>query len=275
MAQRRMLSRTIIESGESEELTPLSQLLYLRMNLIADDDGFSDCFALSRLLGATPDTFSELVNAGFIRKVDGKKYLYHIRHWRTHNTLERAKYRASEYRDKLSDLYQNEDFYSVLPTWERPVNETIPQYSPSQGNSVQGNSGESKSVQSMSSQDSADHNYDDYFKHQFPVGLKDLLASWAGFKYISVDRLRELIFDDGIDPVVITWAACKAADGAADSRIGYFNAVIQQKCVEEGCKTINDLIDCEDEDRKMIYDIRQEISNLQAQVENAWKERPF
>ena len=273
MAQRRMLSRTIVECGEFEELNPLAQLLYLRMNLIADDDGFSDCFALSRLLGAPPDTFTELVDAGFIRKVDGKKYLYHIRHWRTHNTLERAKYRASEYRDKLSDLYQNEDFYNVLPTWERPVNETIPQSKSSQGNPSQGNSGESKSVQSSQSQDSAD--YDGYFKHKFPVGLKDLLASWAGFKYVSVDRLRELIFDDGIDPVVITWAACKAADGAADSRIGYFNAVIQQKCVEEGCKTINDLIDCEEEDSKLIYGIIQEISNLQAQVENAWKEQPF
>lgn len=34
-------------------------------------------------------------------------------------------------------------------------------------------------------------------------------------------------------------------------------------------------VDCENEDRKLIYDIRQEISNLQAQVENAWKEQPF
>lgn len=275
MAQRRMLSRIIIESGEFEELNPMAQLLYLRMNLIADDDGFSDCFALSRLLGATPDTFTELVNAGFIRKVDGKKYLYHIRHWRTHNTLERAKYRASEYRDKLSELYQNEVYFSVLPTWERPVNETIPQYSPGQGNPSQGNSGESNSVQSSPSQDSADSDYDEYYVNHFPIGLKDLLASWAGFKYVSVDRLRELIFDDGIDPVVIVWAACKAADGAADSRIGYFNAVIQQKCKQEGCKTINELINCEDEDRTLINDIRQKISNLQAQIDSAWKEQPF
>lgn len=168
----------------------------------------------------------------------------------------------------------------MLPTWERPVNETIPQYSPSQGspsqgNSVQGNSGESKSVKSSLSQDSEDHDYDRYFKHHFPIGLKDLLASWAGFKYVSVDRLRELLFDDGIAPVVITWAACKATDGAADSRIGYFNAVIQQKCVEEGCKTVNDLIDCEGEDRELIYDIIQEINNLRAQIENTWKEQPF
>ena len=90
MANRRMLSRTIVESGEFEELSPMAQLLYMRMNLVADDDGFADCYALSRLLGTTQDEFDELADAGFIKKVQGRKCLYHIRHWRTHNSLETA-----------------------------------------------------------------------------------------------------------------------------------------------------------------------------------------
>ena len=107
MANRRMLSRTVIESGEFEELSHIGQLLYMRMNLIADDDGFAECYALSRMLGVGQKEFDELAASGFVNKVQGRKCLYHIRHWRTHNTLEKNKYHASDYRDKLAELYQS------------------------------------------------------------------------------------------------------------------------------------------------------------------------
>lgn len=277
MANRRMLSRTIVESGEFEELSPMAQLLYMRMNLVADDDGFADCYALSRLLGTTQDEFDELADAGFIKKVQGRKCLYHIRHWRTHNSLEKAKYHASDHRDRLAELYQNDDYFDVLPAWERPVNAPVTQYSQGQVSPAQDSLGKENIVESMSGQTDADPNYDNYFKEHFPVIMKDMLASWAGFNKVTVDKLRELMFDNGIAPEVLTWIACKAADGATDPW-AYFNSTIRQKCFEEGCMTLEDLIKDEGNDRHELDLIRQ-IANktnaLRAQVKDTFDGLPF
>lgn len=277
MANRRMLSRTIVESGEFEELSPMAQLLYMRMNLVADDDGFADCYALSRLLGTTQDEFDELAFAGFIKKVQGRKCLYHIRHWRTHNSLEKAKYHASDHRDRLAELYQNDDYFDVLPVWERPVNAPVTQSKSGQGSPAQGNPGEGNIVKSMSGQTDADPDYDNYFKEHFPGIMKDELLLWAGFNKVSVNRLRELMFDDGIEPEVLTWIACKTADGAQDP-MAYFNATIKQKCFEEGCMTLEDLIACEKGDSHELDLIRQIVDKTNAireQVKYTFDGLPF
>ena len=272
MAQRRMLSRVIIESGEFEECTPMAQLLYMRMNLIADDDGFADCFALSRLLGATPDVFTELVDAGFIRKVDGKKYLYHIRHWRTHNTLEKAKYRASEYYGALSNLYSDNDFFSVLPTWERPGNEPLPHSKSSQGSPEKGNSEENNIVKSMSARGGDDH--DKYIMEHFPGRLKDYLIGHEGFKQISVEELSKLLYEDGFAPEVITWMAFKANDNAVTSKNSYFWEVVEDK--SQYCKTLSELMDCEgDDDHELIRNIINDMNIIRNELENEWTMLPF
>lgn len=120
MANRRMFSRTIIESGEFEDLSPLAQLLYFRMGMIADDDGFAEGGASMRAIGAAQETLDELESDGFLTKVPGKKRLYHIRGWRLNNSLEPKKYNKSPYFDKLQEMYPDKDDYvSVLPAWSR------------------------------------------------------------------------------------------------------------------------------------------------------------
>ena len=277
MAQRRMLSRVIIESGEFEELPAMAQLLYMRMNLIADDDGFADCFALSRLLGVSLDSFTELVDAGFIRKVEGKKYLYHICHWRTHNTLEKGKYRASEYYGALSNLYSEDDYFSVLPTWERPGNEPLPQSKSSQGSPVEGSPGKNKSVEVKSVPvQSNDADHDQYVKDHFPTKMKEYLIDNVGFKQISIDELTKLLYVDGFSPEVISWIASKAVDNSTYSPAKYFWEAISDK--EQYCKTTEQLYNYEGDDdfaHKEILRIVSDINIIRSTIEDEYRALPF
>ena len=123
MATKRMLARTIIECGEFEDLSVIAQMLYVRLNLVADDDGFAESGIPMVMLNATNETLDELVNAGFIIKVPNRKRLYHIRGWRVHNTIEASKYTASIYKPMLRILYPDDiDYIMALPAFERPKN---------------------------------------------------------------------------------------------------------------------------------------------------------
>lgn len=117
MAQRRMISKAIVETGRFAELSVLAQLMYLRMIVIADDDGFADTFALEKMLEVDESVCGELVEAGYIRKAPGKKYLYHISDWRSHNAIQRTKYHQSLYWDMLPDMYSPVEYKALLPAW--------------------------------------------------------------------------------------------------------------------------------------------------------------
>lgn len=121
MATKRMFARLIIESGEFEDLSAKAQMIYIRMNLIADDDGFAEGGSPMRTMEGTQDDLDELEAQGFIVKVPGKKRLYHIKDWMIHNTLDKTKYNPSPYKGLLQSLYPNKgEYISKLPAWERP-----------------------------------------------------------------------------------------------------------------------------------------------------------
>ena len=122
MANRRMIAKDVVTGGEFIEMSLPAQALYFQLNLQADDDGFVDCLMIRRMLGVGDDVLEELTESGFLVKIPNakKKNLYHIRHWRKHNSIDTTKYKKSDYFSTLQDLYPDyEDYQSVLPKWLR------------------------------------------------------------------------------------------------------------------------------------------------------------
>lgn len=57
MAKRRMLAKSIIESDFFSDMPVESQMLYIRLNMMADDDGFvSNPRAIMRMYGFADDS---------------------------------------------------------------------------------------------------------------------------------------------------------------------------------------------------------------------------
>ena len=122
MANRRMIAKDVVTSGEFIEMSLPAQAMYFQLNLQADDDGIVDCLMVNRMLGLNDDVLDELTDAGFLTKIPDvkKKNLYHIRHWRKHNSIDKSKYGKSDYYSVLQDIYPDyDDYQNVLPNWER------------------------------------------------------------------------------------------------------------------------------------------------------------
>ena len=128
MANRRMIAKDVVTSGEFIEMSLPAQAMYFQLNLQADDDGFVDCLMVKRMLGLNDDVLDELTDAGFLTKIPDvkKKNLYHIRHWRKHNSIDKSKYGKSDYYSILRDLYPDyDDYQGALPKWEREKKPTV------------------------------------------------------------------------------------------------------------------------------------------------------
>lgn len=118
MAERRMLAKTIIESDRFSNMPPETQMLYVRMNLAADDDGFvSNPRGLMRQCGASDDSMKLLITKKFVLTFGhDDNFVLLIRHWRIHNYIRSDRYRASAYRDIMRCVYLDENkAYSVTP----------------------------------------------------------------------------------------------------------------------------------------------------------------
>lgn len=117
MATRRMISRDVINSGDFIRLSALSQLLWMRICIDADDDGFCDSSIQEIVTHATTNEIKELCDAGFLTPVPDTRSVFHIPQWRLMNTVRADCYHESQYYDLLPTLYP-ETYTQHFPPWE-------------------------------------------------------------------------------------------------------------------------------------------------------------
>ena len=117
MAQRRMLSRSVIESDSFCAMPPEAQLLYQRLNMAADDDGFvANLRTILRAYGLAAEAMEPLLERGFVIGMENAgETLYLIRHWRMHNYIQRDRYKPGPYRLLLERLEEDENRVWKLP----------------------------------------------------------------------------------------------------------------------------------------------------------------
>ena len=115
MAERRMLSKKIIDSDEFLDLPLNAQCLYFHLSMQADDDGFiSSPRKILRSIGAGEGDLELLIKKKFIIAFDSG--IVAIRHWKVHNCIRKDRYKSTMFLNEKKQLISDEtDTYVVCP----------------------------------------------------------------------------------------------------------------------------------------------------------------
>lgn len=123
MAERRMFSRSIINSARFLRMPQTSRLLYYDLGMAADDDGIVEAFTVIRTTGAAEDDLRVLASRGFILVLNEDLVSY-IRDWNVNNQLRKDRYKPSIYAELLVKITDG----SLMATGGLPDgNQTEPQ----------------------------------------------------------------------------------------------------------------------------------------------------
>ena len=103
MAERRMISKTIIDSDLFLDMPVTARLLYYDLIMCADDDGFVDSpKKIMRMVGASQDDLKLLIAKNFIIAFDSG--VVAIKHWRFHNYIRKDTYKPTIYKNERARL---------------------------------------------------------------------------------------------------------------------------------------------------------------------------
>ena len=100
MAERRMFSKTVIQSARFLMMPASVRLLYYDLGMAADDDGAVEAFAVLRLTGASMEDLNTLVAKGYVKILNDELVSY-ICDWKRNNYIQGDRYRPSVYRGVL------------------------------------------------------------------------------------------------------------------------------------------------------------------------------
>ena len=110
MAERRMFSKSIVDSDLFLDMPLSAQCLYFHLAMRADDEGFvNNPKKIQRLLGTGDDDAKILISKQFIIPFDSGVVV--IRHWRIHNYLRTDRFKPTLYRDERSSLELDDGEY--------------------------------------------------------------------------------------------------------------------------------------------------------------------
>ena len=118
MADRRMFSKAILESDPFMDMPAEAQMLYVRLNMAADDDGFCDNpRSIMRSCGASDDAMKLLVAKKFVITFSKQdNFVVVIKHWRMNNYIRKDTYHETKYKEFMRELYYDENnSYSLNP----------------------------------------------------------------------------------------------------------------------------------------------------------------
>lgn len=136
MAERRMFSKSVVESDTFSEMPLTTQALYFRLGLQADDDGFvNNPKLIQRMVGASEDDLKLLLAKGFLIAFESGVVV--VTHWRMQNLIRSDRYKPTRYQNEKKQLFLKDNAYvmqtgstSGLHTKRIPNgNQMEPQYS--------------------------------------------------------------------------------------------------------------------------------------------------
>ncbi len=103
MAERRMFSKSIIDSDIFLDMPLSTQALYFHLSMRADDDGFiNNPRKIQRSIGATDDDLKLLIAKQFTIPFESGVVV--IKHWRLHNYIQKDRYKPTIYQAEMSQL---------------------------------------------------------------------------------------------------------------------------------------------------------------------------
>lgn len=94
MAERRMFSKSVIDSDIFQDMSAGARLLYYEIGMHADDDGFLNSpKRLIRSIGASTSDLDELIDNGLILTFNSGVIV--VRHWLVNNQIRRDRYHGT------------------------------------------------------------------------------------------------------------------------------------------------------------------------------------
>ena len=103
MADRRMFSKSIIDSDAFLDMPLSTQALYFHLSMRADDYGFiNNPRKMQRIVGCGNDDIKLLITKQFI--IPFESGIVVIKHWRVHNYIQKDRYKPTMYLEEKSQL---------------------------------------------------------------------------------------------------------------------------------------------------------------------------
>ncbi|KAK9680678.1 Conserved phage C-terminus [Popillia japonica] len=115
MAERRMFSKTIIDSDAFLDMPLSTQSLYFHLSMRGDDEGFiNNPRKIQKMIGASEDDLKLLIAKGFIIPFESGVVV--IKHWKIHNYIRGDRKKATTYSDEKKLLEEKENGAYTLKT---------------------------------------------------------------------------------------------------------------------------------------------------------------
>lgn len=109
MAERRMFSKSLIDSDLFLSMSPTAQNLYFHLAMRADDDGFiGNPLNIQRMIGARDDDMRLLVKKKYI--IPFESGIVAIRHWKMHVAVSEDRYEETIYRREKKMILADEEY---------------------------------------------------------------------------------------------------------------------------------------------------------------------
>lgn len=108
MADKRMFSKTIVDSDAFLDMPQTTQLLYFHLSMRADDDGFiNNPRSIIRNVKCSEDDMKILAVKKFI--IPFESGIVVIKHWKIHNYIAKDRYHETKYKEEKSLLTLDEN----------------------------------------------------------------------------------------------------------------------------------------------------------------------
>lgn len=123
MAEKRAFATEVLESDAFTNLSVEAKLLYMYINIKADDDGICSKVKMAAVLSDTSNQqliLDELIASGFLISVEGSNRVI-ITHWRVHNKIRGDMYKPTLYPEDFKGIYiqrgkRGADIYTLRNT---------------------------------------------------------------------------------------------------------------------------------------------------------------
>lgn len=117
MAEKRMFSSLILNNDDFIDMPTEAQMLYIRLNMAADDRGICDSpRTVMRSCSASNDSMKLLIAKKFVLLPACKPSVVVIKHWWVHNSIRKERFKETKHTDVMSELfYDDNKSYSQNP----------------------------------------------------------------------------------------------------------------------------------------------------------------
>ena len=120
MADRRMFSKTIVDSDDFLNMPLSTQCLYFHLAMRADDEGFlNNPKKIQRMIGATEDDFRVLFSRQYV--IPFESGIVVIRHWKIHNYIRGDRLKNTIFQEEADRLAVDKNGAYVLAEAPEPA----------------------------------------------------------------------------------------------------------------------------------------------------------